>query len=428
VPRVLNALTIAPRAWAGNTINTSIYRHHGVLTVDRTQWTAFYLDARRLRVVQRDLESGELHSHDLPGRYPLHDAHGSISLGCDRRGRLHLAFGCHSSPARYRRALHPFRIDAWTDERALGSGSESRMTYPAFLMPPEAPLLLLYRDGWAGRGAARQMRYDEAADNWRIDPLPWLDGSHCRPWTSSPYWNRPVLDRAGCLHLAFVWRSAPLGERRRLHNVGVCYARSRDHGASWESTRGWPLSAPITPVTAETVFAVPAGANLINQSGMATDAEGRPHIVFYADDADGVPQYRHLWWDGREWRHQVLTQRSQAFALEGDQTLQLPISRPEILFDDENCAYLVFRGDLSNDRLAVMRLLPPDYAPSGGVIRLLDLDLGFAEPVVDMARWDRERVLSVFVQRNLQPPHDREIEPAWEPARLVDFDLVGGAW
>ena len=60
MPRVLNAVTIAPRAWAGNTINTSIYRHQGVLTVERTQWTAFYLDARRLRVVQRDLQTDEL--------------------------------------------------------------------------------------------------------------------------------------------------------------------------------------------------------------------------------------------------------------------------------------------------------------------------------------------------------------------------------
>lgn len=426
--RATASIRLAHRAWAGNTINTAIFRHHGLLTVGRLQYCAFYVDSSRLRIVRRTLNDGSVTAHDLPGRYDLLDAHNSISLGCDRDGVLHLAYGCHSSAMRYRRSLSAGDIERWTAEIPLGGAHESHASYPTFLLPPNGgPLLLLYRDGISGNGAARLKQYSEREKVWLDLPRPVLTGAGNRPWTSSPYWNRPAFDRDGNLHLSFVWRTRSIGRERRVNNLGIGYAKSADGGRRWLTSGGWPLATPITQVNAETVLAVPPGANLINQTGMATDGAGHPHIVFYANDPDGIPQYQHLWWDGRRWRHQMLSTRTSPFALEGNGTLQIPISRPEILIDASDRAYVVYRGDLSGDRMVAQQLLPPHYAPNPEAIRVLwDEPLGFSEPVVDMPRWQRHGMLSMLIQKNLQPPHDRDVVPAWEPVDLIDIDLAQG--
>src|SRR5262245_59820870 len=106
-------------AWATNTVNMSIFRHHGLLTHDRFQFLAFYKDKSTLRLVRRDLTSGRIDSFDLPGTYHLDDAHNCVSLGCDREGFLHLAYDHHCTPLRYRRSTVPLSIDAWSDELAM---------------------------------------------------------------------------------------------------------------------------------------------------------------------------------------------------------------------------------------------------------------------------------------------------------------------
>ena len=93
------------------------------------------------------------------------------------------------------------------------------------------------------------------------------------------------------------------------------------------------------------------------------DAEGRPHIVFYSDDPDGVPQYQHLWFDGREWSHSFISRRTEPFVLAGGGTLRIPISRPEIIIDDECHVYVIYRGDTTDSRMVAQRLLPPHYRP-----------------------------------------------------------------
>jgi hypothetical protein len=425
----LTALTLAQSAWAGNTVNTAIFRHHGVLSRGRYQFCAFYLDQTRMRVVRRRLGDDRIDIHDIEGLYALADAHHSISLGIDPQGFLHLAWACHSSPIHYRRSERPFEISAWSAEMALSGRHESRVTYPTFLIPRDGgPLLFLYRDGRSGDGTARLKRYVEHQRTWTDLPNPVLTGSGHHPWTSSPYWNRPAFDLEGNLHLSFVWRTRSVGRERRVNNIGIGYARSPDAGSLWFSSRGQPLATPITQVNAETVFAVAPASNLINQTGMAVDSRCQPHIVFYADDPDGILQYQHVRLDGRVWRHEFVSRRTQPFSLAGDGTLQIPISRPEVLIDRADRVYLIYRGDLSADRMVAQRLLPPDYRPDPAQVRTLwDEPLGFSEPVIDMQRWLRDEVLSILVQRNHQPAHDRGegLRPG-TPVHLLDIDLVNG--
>lgn len=410
-------------AWAGNTINTVIFRHHGILTHDQTQYTAFYVDTHTLRLVQRDLATDTLTTYDLPGEYNLRDAHNSISLGLDRQGHLHLTYDHHGTRLRYRRGLNPGQINGWTEELPMTSQYEEKVTYPTFILPRLGfPLSLLYRDGKYDRGTARLKTYDENQQIWTDHPHAILSGADQKPWTSNAYWNHPAIGTDGSLHLSFVWRTHALGDEQRINNINIGYACSPDNGLNWLTSKGRAYRPPITPTNAETVYPVSPGSNLINQSSMALDSRNRPHIVFYADDPDGVPQYQHLRFDGKRWIHQVISQRTQPFVLEGGGTLRIPISRPEIILDRQDNAYIIARGDHSGNRMIATRLTAPDYTWSvENTQTLWEEDLGFAEPIIDRERWQQENILSLLIQHNEQPDHDVGHTALMQLVTLVDI-------
>jgi BNR repeat-containing family member len=418
------ALNLGP-AWSANTVNTVIFRREAVLTAGRFQFCAFYADSSRLRIVQRDLASGSLFSADIHGDYNLVDAHNSISLAIDRDGYIHLAYDSHATQLRYRRSENALSIHAWTDELPMSGHREGRVTYPTFLMQSSnQPLLVLYRDGGAESGSAWIKEYSEATQTWHDRELPVLSGTQQQPWTSNAYWNQPVIGRDGVLHLTFVWRTHLLGKEKRVNNINIGYARSADQGRRWFSSRGQQFRLPITQVNAETVWPVSPGSNLINQCGMALDSQGFPHVAFYSDDSMGVPQYQHLWFDGQTWMHSFISARTQPFLLTGGGTLKIPMSRPEIVIDDDDVAYVIYRGDLTGDRLVAQRLQPPAYDPDPVDIRVLwEAPVGFAEPVIDRSRWRRDGVLTMLVQKNRQPAHDAPSDPTLDPIYLVDWRL-----
>jgi hypothetical protein len=410
-------------AWAGNTINTVIFRHHGILTHQGRQTTAFYVDAHTMRLVQRDLEKNTIQTNDIHGEYNLRDAHNSISLGVDRAGHLHICYDHHATQLNYRRSIRPNDISAWTDELPMTGKAEDKVTYPTFILPHHGyPLTLLYRDGKHNKGTARIKTYNEEQQSWEDHPHPILDGSELKPWTSNAYWNHPAIGSDGSLHLSFVWRTHTLGKEDRINNINIGYACSLDNGISWQTSRGRSYQLPITPVNAETVYPVSPGSNLINQCSMALDSSNRPHIVFYADDPSGNPQYQHLRYDGKKWHHQIISQRTRPFTLQGKGTLQLPISRPEIVLDRKDNAYIITRGDHSQNKMVATFLSAPNYIWTPNNIQTLwDEDLGFAEPVIDRERWAQDNVLSMLIQHNDQPNHDIDHQTIKHPVKLLEI-------
>lgn len=407
-------VTFLGKAWATNTINTVIFRHHGLVSKGKRQVTAFYRDADSLAVVLRDLDTGTVERSDIEGSYNVYDAHNAISIGIDSADVLHLAYDHHNTRLRYRRSRSPWSIDKWTEEIGMTGTDEDRVTYPAFISPrDQRPMLFLFRKGESGKGAACLKEYESSKQRWRdIEPCV-FSGANNAPWTSNSYWNHPGLGPDGEIHIAVVWRTHSVGQTERLvNNIDVDHAVSGDNGKTWRSSRGLKFRMPITQVNAETVFPVSPGSNLINQSSLAVDSKGYPHIVFYADDLNGIPQYQHLWFDGRKWQHDFISERVEPFDLLGGGTLQIPISRPEIVIDNRDRVYVIYRGDLTENRMSVQRLTPPEYSPDESERRVLwDEPVGFAEPIVDRALWKEEGVLSMLIQWNGQPPHDAEAEP-----------------
>lgn len=412
-------------AWAANTVNTCVFRHHGILTSGRQQFAAFYADEQTLRLVQRDLDTDQVITHDIAGQYNLRDAHNSISLGLDREQHLHISYDHHATQLRYRRATHPRSIRDWSGELQMTGAHEERVTYPTFILPHHGyPLTLLYRDGTHNKGNARLKTYDEATQTWADHPTAILSGFDQKPWTSNAYWNHPVTGTDGTLHLSYVWRIQGMGDATAVANTNVGYACSPDNGKTWQTSLGHPYKLPITQVNSETVYPVAPGCNLMNQCSMALDSRNRPHIVFYADDAHGIPQYQHLHFDGKVWHHTMLSQRTADFELRGGGTLQTPISRPDIVLDAQDNAYVIYRGDLSCNRMAATLLPSPSYSyHPANTLALLDLDVGFAEPIIDRSRWKAQGILTLLLQPNDQPDHDIRHQVQQTAVTLADIQF-----
>lgn len=407
--------------WAGNTINTVIFRHHGIMSVGDLQFTAFYQDHHTIVFIKRNLKTDEIERFALTGEYNLNDAHNSISLGVDRSGYIHVSYDHHGTKLKYRRSEHPLSINGWSDELPMTGVNEQKVTYPTFIIPKnDSPLLMLYRDGNWKKGSAYLKRYEESTLSWEDYPLPILSGAENKPWTSNAYWNNPVIDNHGCLHLSYVWRTDYFSDQQLVNNINIGYAKSYDFGKSWVTIKNQPYKLPITQVNSDVVWPITPGSNLINQCSMAIDSLGFPHIAFYANDANEIPQYQYVWNDGKHWHHRYISKRVSAFNLTGGGTLKIPISRPEVLVDKDDNVYVITRSDVCQQKLTLLALKSKNR-PEDEAFELWEEALGQSEPIVDRCYWDATNIITVLVQKNLQPDGDREIRHKSEKTYLVDF-------
>ena len=413
------------RAWAGNTVNTAIFRGQGVFSRDGFQYASYYEDESNLRIVKRNLNNNEVESFSIRGNYNLKDAHNCISMGMDRSGFIHISYDHHGTKLRYRVSSEPRNIHFWSDEQEMTGQNEGKVTYPTFIQPKSGnPLMLLLRDGSAENGAAFIKRYDERLLKWHDYEKPILSGKDPMPETANAYWNHPVTDEAGVIHISFVWRRKSIGDAELVNNSDVAYVVSEDGGSNWLSAQKKKLQLPITPLTSGSIWAVEPGSNLINQCGMAVDSQQDPHLCFYSNDPNGIPQYQHLWRKGQSWHHNFLSARTSSFNLTGRGTLKIPMSRPEILIGKNDDVILVYRADFTGDKLVAQILKAPDYCPRISETTVIFSDsVGYSEPVIDKERWEKDKVLSVLVQACEQPDHDVGHLDIKSKIRIIDFKL-----
>lgn len=415
--------SILGSAWAGSTVNTSIFRHHALITRGKSQYVAFYKDSTTINIT-KITDSKPFEMYELKGNYDLRDAHNGISIGCDRGGFLHLTYDHHGTKLRYRRALTPDCISNWSEELIMTGRYETSVTYPSFIMSKVGNrMALLYRDGTWNNGSSRLKYYEESSHTWHDHPSPILSGEQQIPWTANPYWNHPAVGNDGSLHLSYVWRTNSIGKAERLNNINICYAKSLDNGITWLTSLDQPLELPITPVNTETVFAVSPGSNLINQCSMALDSCNQPHIAFYTNDSADIPQYYHLWLKQKRWHIRQISDRTNRFQLEGAGTLNLPISRPEIIVDRNDNVHVIYRGDLTADRLAINSASAPHYEDGKQTI-IWPEDIGNSEPIIDRTKWEADQTLSIYAQRATQVNGDIATPPDFSIASIVEIKII----
>ena len=407
--------------YASSTVNTTIFRHHGLVTQGDYQFGAYYVSSTEIAVFRRHLRDNSIQTGALAGAFRTADVHNCISLGIDSRGFVHMAYDHHGNPLNYRRSSQPMDVTEWSDPLPLTGQLEERVTYPYFIMRPDTgDLLLLYRYGGAGNGDACLKAYNPETQVWSDLAMRVIKGMDQVPWTSNAYWNHPAFDSRGNLLLSWAWRVNQKASANAdfifNHNHG--FAKSPD-GIHWFTSHGVELSLPMTQVNSEIIWPTTPGATIANQCSSAVDSKDRLHIAVHgATEPGGAPQYQHIWSNGQNWQCNVLSERETPFGL---LTWDVPMSRPEILIDRADRVYVIYRCDLTFQRFVAQRLDPPDYAPPGQIFELWPEDLKHSEPIVDRIRWRTEGVLSLLIQRTTQPPLIAQEDLPPEPVQVVDW-------
>jgi len=375
--------------WAGNSVNAVVFRKNALVSDGDIQYIAYYDAGGQVVLGKRRLGSDAWELQRTAWRGNVRDAHNAISIMVDGVGVLHMAWDHHDNALHYARGVAPGSLEL--QAAAMVGRGEAKVSYPEFFRLPDGGLLFLYRDGGSGRGNLVANRY--AVDGgWRRVADTLISGEGRR----NAYWQAGV-DGLGTIHLSWVWRESP----DVASNHDMAYARSRDGGVSWEDSNGKPYTLPITAASAEYAGRIPQGSDLINQTSMAFDAQGRPYIASYWRlPGSTVPQYRVLYRDDERWRRLDLDFRQTPFSLGGMGTKAIPIARPQLLIDARAATpsgLLVFRDSERGSRVSIVRI---DDIAAGrwSVHDLANTPVGAWEPSHDTELWKRHGQLHLFVQ------------------------------
>ncbi|WP_425400438.1 BNR-4 repeat-containing protein [Aeoliella sp.] len=407
-------------------INSTPFKNQSVITVGNYQFTPYYRDDGRLLIARRDL-TDVTNTWDIRATqftsFNINDAHNVPSFGIDGDGYLHISWGMHNNNLLYTKSTTPvtsggpmaFVGDTVGNSAAINTmtGShETSVTYPNFYsIPGTDNLLFNYRTGSSGNGIYRISHYDTSTDTWSFTDEEWIERTDSRGHTYNAYPHNLSYDSSGGLHASWTFRyngSSPTGHTGYQTNHNLMYAYSPDNGVTWyRDIQGTiPYTGVIDDLTAEVAVPIPEGSSLINTGIQAIDTHGRPAIAtWWAPRAqDPTPdhrrQYMFVGHDGTDWFTSQLGHRLTDNPNSAVPESQLGINhmgRPQLVFDDYNRAYVIFK-DADRGGVVTVAYSQAESRDDWEFIDLTDTNLGYYEPTIDLALWESSRQLHVLVQ------------------------------
>lgn len=234
------------------------------------------------------------------GRNPLvNDDHGNPALLLDRKGYLHVFYGCHGGAMKYAKSAKPESVDSWVQMPAPAPHA----TYPQVMELSDGTIYLFYRagghtDDWVYRTSA------DGGDKWSAESAV-LDG--VAPQDS--WYATFVKGPADTVHVGFVWKDdnnalkAPGPEY--VHRYDAFYLRRSADGA-WTNAAGQRLTLPVSKAEANARCKVYDSISQKQHTGacpVGVDEAGRPYLMFRLGGPFGDTAYQHKLakWTGRAW-------------------------------------------------------------------------------------------------------------------------------
>jgi len=414
---VLTRIINVGEGWAGNSVNTVVFRKNSIASLDSFQVISYY-DADGFIVLgKRKLKDSLWEVKRTRYKGTITDAHRSISIALDGQGYLHMAWDQHGNPLRYCRSISPFSLELGPELPMTGK-KEGKVTYPEFYRMPDGSLLFFYRDGSSGNGNLVINKYHLAEQNWSVLQDNLIDGEKSR----NAYWQACV-DSKGYIHISWVWRESP----DVASNHDLCYAVSKDGGNTWEKSTAEKYTIPVTLATAEIICAIPQRSELINQTSMFADGSGNVFIATYHKGRGNVPQYQLVYRIGNRWKRADLGFRKTGFSLSGQGTKKIPVSRPQVISwktGRKTFAALIFRDE---ERGALVSLASAELKRNINW-RIADLPTGTTgdwEPSYDSDLWKEEKVLHLFMQPVIQADAEGVVKAAPSMVKVLECRVAG---
>lgn len=399
--------------WAGNSVNTVVFRKNSLASFKDVQFISYYNADGFVVIGKRYLNdtTWQLKTTSLKGN--TSDAHNCISIAVDGDGYLHMAWDHHNNRLHYCKSMAPLSLEL-SEQMPMTGNEETKVSYPEFHAMPNGNLVFLYRDGGSGNGNLVMNTYDTKEKKWNRLQSNLIDGEGKR----NAYWQACV-DAKGAIHISWVWRESP----DVASNHDMSYAVSKDGGTSWQRSTGEKYQLPISISNAEKICSIAQSSELINQTSMCTDASGNPYIASYWRGLNNVPQYHVIYKTGGSWKVNDLGFRTTDFSLSGKGTKQIPIARPQLLCWSKgkkiNLA-LLFRDKERGDKVSV--------ASTGNIAGnkwkladLYDAGTGAWEPTYDIELWKRKQQLHVFVQQVTQADGEGVLKVAPQMVQVLEY-------
>lgn len=402
---------------ANTDINAVPIRFNALTTMGSYQFVSYYRDDGKLIVGRK--QAGAANWELFPTQFTannINDDHDVASIAIDGDGYLHMSWGMHANDFLYTKSTasvlnsNPINLIGGDvgNSAALNSMTglnNTSVTYPAFYNLPDGDLLFLYRTGVSGSGDYRIRRYDTATDQWSeegagADKI-WLGRQ--APGSNLPdvnaYPNQLAIDSQGNIQATWTWRTSAASFQTN-HNIN--YARSSDGGATWTTMNGTPYTTPIYETNAQVAIPIPENSSLINTTGMTVDKLGQPVVATWW--APGTPQgdfrrqYMLAWYDQsqQQWRTSQISHRT----IDNPNVVydsNTDLARPIVVSDDSNRVVVAYRDNEGTNGLTIAY----SESPNRNDWKFVDLtteNLGDWEPVYDINRWNRDRVLSFLYQ------------------------------
>ena len=431
-----------PKGQFGTCINGQTFQQEGLIAHGDYQYAAYFADGGVLCLARRKLPDGDwqrIRFDDYPALKHT-DVHNVVSMGiCPADGTIHLAFDHHNHPLHYRRsvaglATKPAEFE-WnaklfgptTAELEPGKRLE-KVTYPQFFSTPQGKLQLLFRIGSSGDGDWHLAEY--GPKGWQVlGKLLSRSGKYETSPSRCAYPNPPRYGSDGRLHVTWCWRERPAGGPFDLAtNHDLCYAFSDDCGRTWKNNDGRRIAVLDGKGDEPSSIAIDSPGIVarptrwlwgqMNTTTAWVDARGRSHAINWQNAPDAPKKsldmntwrYFHYWRDAAgKWREQ-----------------RLPFfgRKPQIVLDAECNAYVVFcKGENLNyegfDHGGTLKIAMATEASGWTDWRFIveEKRCSVGEPLIDLVRWTKRRVLSVYLQ-------DAPAEPgAASPLRVLDYDF-----
>ncbi len=421
----------------GTSMNGQTYQQEGVVSYQGYQYAAYWHSGKRPAVARRALPDGAWETIVFNDYGPIThtDVHNVNVIGiCPEDGTVHLAFDHHNDPLHYRRSIagvasNPAAVvwnqslfGATTSTLVASDGALSGLSYPQFFTSPQGKLQFAHRNGSSGSGDWFLHEYSTAG--WtRLGMLFSRGGTYEGKNARSAYPNQFRYDSTGRLHITWSWReylTSLLGN----HDLGYSY--SDDFGRTWKNNAGANI-ALLNGATGATnaisinspghvAYPVKYNWGLMNTTTQFIDSQGRVHVISWRnpDDASAstldLNQWRYFhYWRGTDgvWREQMLPFQGR---------------KPQVVLDEVGNMHVVYGSgpDLNyhGDDPGVTLMAATATEASGWtdwvVQPVVSTRLFVGEPLLDMGRWEREKILSVYHQQ--QPLLDGS-----PPLRVTDF-------
>lgn len=403
--------------WSKNSINATIFRTNSITSDHRFQFVSFYDSTGHVVLAKRDFYGNgwQIRTTDFKGN--VEDAHNVICLGLDGRGYLHMAWNHHNNRLNYARSTTPYSTELEVIE--MVGENELKVTYPEFYRFNNGDLLFTYRDGSSGDGNLILNYYNAKDQIWsRINDVI-IDGQYER----NAYWQI-AIDASDAIHLSWVWRET--GDVATNHDL--CYAVSKDYGETWERSNGQSYALPIDINNAEVIVPIPENSELINQTSMTTDLDGKPYIATFwrAADTDKVQIYMVYPDETGHWTKSQVTRRLTDFKLRGGGTKKMPISRPQIfVLDDEEGkeAGVIYRDEERGNKVTLARANLLEDELLWSLEDLTEHSVGNWEPSYDKFLLQQKRFLHLFLQMVAQGDGETIMDMPPQPVSVLEYSL-----